>query len=173
MEPLKAKFILEIIGRPAEHIISSLNDLVVRMGQEKGAVILNKEIHKPKQVEKTDNLWTSFADVELEFNSVQHFLNVVMTYMPAHVEVFSPENFQFNTFELNELTNFIVGKLHNYDALAKKLMSEREILINKLEYLRNGGKIEDVFKPVQQVQNNQNLNEKKKEIKRKKSKKKN
>ncbi len=171
---LKAKFILEIMGRPAEHLINALNDLVVRMGQEKGIKILTKEIHKPKQVEETDNLWTSFADIEMEFDSMGRFLNAVMTYMPAHVEVFSPENFQFNTFELNELANFIVGKLHNYDALAKKLMGEREILINKLEYLRNGGKIEEVFKPVQQVKNNQDSNNEKKETKKnKKSKKKN
>ncbi len=173
MESIKAKFILEIIGRPAEHITEALNELIVRIGQEKGIIILFKEIHKPKQVEKADNLWTSFADLEMEFVSTQHFFNAIMTYMPAHVEIFSPEKFQFNTFELNELANFIVGKLHNYDALAKKLMGEREILINKLEYLRKGGNIENVFKPTQQVQNNQDSNEKKKEIKKKKSKKKN
>ena len=96
-----------------------------------------------------------------------------MMYMPAHVEVVNPDSFKFNAFEMNELSNFLVARLHNYDAVAKRLMSEQEILIRKLEYLRNGGKMEDVFgKP--QSQNTQVIEQKKdkKEKKSKKSKKK-
>lgn len=145
MEKISAKFIIEILGRPAEHLMSSLTDLVAKIGTEKGVSVVSKTINKPKPVEKTDNLWTAFADVELTFDKVPLFFNTIMTYMPAHVEVFDPETLKFNTFELNELANFIVGRLHNYDALAKRLMSEREILIRKLEHLRNGGKLEDVF----------------------------
>jgi hypothetical protein len=154
MESVKAKFILEAIGRPAEHLTNTLNELVNRISQDKGISVISKEIHKPKTIEKVENLWSSFADVEIEFQNVQHFFNAVIMYMPAHVEVFHPENLRFDTFELNELANFIVGRLHNYDAIAKKLMGEREILINKLEYIRKGGKIEEVFKPVQTNQNN-------------------
>ena len=147
MSALTANFIIEILGRPAEHLQATLGELVDRIGVEKGVAVLRKEIHKPKPVEKTDNLWTTFAEVELRFETLPLFFNSVMTYLPAHIEVVEPESFKFNTFELNELTNFIVGRLHNYDALAKRIMNERDILINKLEYLRTGGKLSDVFAP--------------------------
>ena len=153
MSSITAKFILEILGRPAEHLTSSLNELVDKMGSEKGIKIISKEVHKPKAVEKTDNLWTAFADIEMEFETLQHFFNAVMMYMPAHVEIVEPESFRINAFEMNELANFLVARLHNYDAVAKKLMGEQEILISKLEYLRKGGKMEDVFgTPEQQAE---------------------
>ena len=152
MSSITAKFILEILGRPAEHLTSSLNELIAKMGSEKGISVVSKDVHKPKAVEKTDNLWTAFADIELNFETVQHFFNAVIMYMPAHVEIVAPDSFKINTFEMNELSNFIISRLHNYDAVAKKLMGEREILIRKLEYLRDGGKMEDVFgKPEQRV----------------------
>ena len=151
MEQISAKFILEILGRPAEHLTTALEELIAKIGTEKGIVLVSKKINKPTPVEKAENLWTAFADIELKFETLPHFFNAVMTYMPAHVEVFDPESLKFNTFQLNELANFVVAKLHNYDALAKRLMGEREILIRKLEHLRNGGKIEDVFPKEQPV----------------------
>ncbi len=151
MSKIGSKFIIEILGRPPEHLESSLNDLVDRLGTEKGISVISKNFGKPKPVEKVDNLWTAFADVELNFETLAHFFNAIMAYMPAHVEVFEPENFKFSAFELNELANFMVSKMHNYDAVAKKLMGEREILIRKLEHLRTGGKLEDVFPKEQQA----------------------
>ncbi len=152
MEQISAKFIVEILGRPPEHLATTLDELITKLGSEKGIQIVNKTINKPKPTEKAENLWTAFADVELKFETLPHFFNAIIMYMPAHVEVFDPETLKFNTFELNELANFIISRLHNYDAIAKRLISEREILVNKLEYLRKGGKIEDVFgKPQEQA----------------------
>lgn len=164
---LKAKFILEILGRPAEHLEKALADLVDKIGSEKGVSLLHKEINKPKKVEKMENLWTSFADLDLSFESLPVFFNTLSTYLPAHVEIYEPEIFKMNTFELNEFSNFVVNKLHNYDALAKRVMSEREILINKLEYIRKGGNPKDVFAPAAP-----NVPEVKKETKKSKKKKK-
>ncbi|MEK6915827.1 MAG: hypothetical protein AABW89_04780 [Nanoarchaeota archaeon] len=150
MPVLKSKFILEILGRPAEHLEKSLSELVDKMGSDKGLSIIHKEIHKPKKVEKADNLWTTFADIDLSFESLPIFFNAIMTYLPAHIEVYEPDLFKINAFELNEFANFVVSRLHNYDALAKRMMSEREILINKLEFLRNGGDPKVVFAPQNQ-----------------------
>ncbi|MSS74199.1 hypothetical protein EXS72_00990 [Candidatus Pacearchaeota archaeon] len=172
MSSIVAKFILEILGRPPEHLTSSLSELVTKLGTEKGTSIVSKELHKPKPVEKTDNLWTAFAEIEIKFDSLQHFFNTIIMYMPAHVEIVEPDSFKINSFEINELANFMISRLHNYDAITKKLMGEREILIGKLEHLRKGGKMEDVFAKPQTPQNVQpkieNQIEKKKKSKKKK-----
>ena len=149
MAALTAKFILEILGRPPEHLKGTINELVDKMGTEKGVAILKKEIHDLKKVEKAENLWTTFAEVELRFESIPLFFSAMITYLPAHVEVYEPDLFKLNAYELNEFANFIISRLHNYDALAKRMMGERDILINKLEYLRKGGDPKKVFAPEQ------------------------
>ena len=78
MEKIGAKFIIEILGRPPEHLESSLNDLIDRLGTEKGIKVVNKSFGKPKPVEKVENLWTAFADVELNFETLSHFFNTIM-----------------------------------------------------------------------------------------------
>jgi hypothetical protein len=144
---IKAKFIIEIMGRPAEHIKEALNTLVIKMGSDEGVELLGKTYHDPKKIEKVDNLWTAFADVELSFDNIHRFFNAIMTYMPAHVEIFEPENFKLDVAGINELANYFTATLHKYDAIAKKVVGEKEILIRKLEHLRQGGKLEDVFPP--------------------------
>ena len=173
MTALTAKFIIEIMGRPVEHLEKSLSELIDKMGSEKGTSILHKEIHKTKKVEKVDNLWTTFADVEMKFETLPLLFNAIMTYLPAHIEVYEPESLKLNIFEINEFANFVVGRLHNYDALAKRMMSEQEILISKLEYLRKGGDPKLVFNPPQQeIKQEPNLKGEKDKKTRKKLKKK-
>jgi hypothetical protein len=145
MANLKAKIIIEIMGRPPEHIKEALNTLVIKMGSEKGIKILDKNYHEPEKVEKTDNLWTSFAEVDLEIETLEHFFNMLIIYMPSHVEIYEPDKFKLDAPALNNLSNFVVSKLHKIDGLAKSAINERDILINKLEYLRKGGKMEDIL----------------------------
>lgn len=173
MVALKAKFIIEILGRPVEHLEKTLSDLIDKLGTERGVSLLHKEINKAKKVEKAENLWTAFADLDLGFESLPIFMNTVVTYMPAHVEIYEPEGFKMNAFEMNEFVNFVVSRLHNYDALAKRMMGEREILISKLEYIRKGGDPKEVFKPIPQPMPQPPQKEEKKEKPKKKKKSKN
>ncbi len=134
---LKAKLIIEIMGRPPEHIKEALNTLVVKMGSENGVSLISKEYHEPRPVENTDNLWIAFADVEAEFDVLERFFSICMSYMPSHVEIYEPEKFKLDAGMLNSLGNFLISKLHNYDAIAKRLLGERDILINQLNVLKN------------------------------------
>ncbi|MDP4039868.1 MAG: hypothetical protein Q8P57_04800 [Candidatus Pacearchaeota archaeon] len=145
MENIKAKFIIEIMGRPPEHIKETLNTLVIRIGSDKGVSLIDKRYGEPTPVKENKNLWTAFAEVDLEFETIGHFFISILSYMPAHVEIYEPSKIKLNMAELNDLSSIIVNKLHNYDAIAKSLLGEKEILINKLEYLRQGGSLEKVF----------------------------
>jgi hypothetical protein len=147
-EKLKANMILEIMGRPPEHVKESLNTIVVKMGSEKGTNVVDKKYHDPKPIEEKNvkDLFVAFAEVGVEFDSLTHFLSVIMGYMPSNVEVYEPEKFKLNSSDVNEMSNFLMGKLHRYDEMAKRLIGERDILIRQLEYIRRGGKVEDLEK---------------------------
>tara|TARA_Y100000310_G_C20526296_1_gene736216 strand:- start:224 stop:709 length:486 start_codon:yes stop_codon:yes gene_type:complete len=137
MSKIKAKLIVEIMGRPPEHIKEALNTLIVRMGSEKGISLIDKKYHEPKPIEESKDLFIAFADVEAEFETLENFFNILMGYMPSHAEIYEPEKFKLDANNLNELGNFILSKLHRYDSIAKRALTERNILFEQLNKLKS------------------------------------
>jgi|SRR3989344_927709 len=132
MEKIQAIMILEILGKPADYVSGSLNELVNRLGKEKGVKILNKQFHEPLSVKESKELFTTFAELEIEFETIEMYLAVLFAYMPAHVEVVSPENLALPAAYFNDLGNKIIQRMHNYDAITKKTLYENQILLDKL-----------------------------------------
>ena len=50
MEKVKANLIIEILGRPPEHIVSSLNLLIDQMSKEQGVSVLRRRVNEPKKI---------------------------------------------------------------------------------------------------------------------------
>ena len=102
MQKIQVNLIFEILGRPPEHIKEALNTLVIKMGSEKGVKLLSKTYHEPKKVEdpKAHDLYTAFAEVSLELDSMGDYFKIIFTYMPANIELVSPESISFNNFEV-------------------------------------------------------------------------
>lgn len=133
MPQIQSSFILEILGRPVEHVKEALNTLVLKLGSEKGINIIDKEIHEPVLVENSKDLFTSFADVQLEIDSLEKYFAVLFAYMPSNVEITSPPNLTLSNAILNELGNSLIQRLHQYDAIAKSSIAEREFLLGKIK----------------------------------------
>ena len=53
--------------------------------------------------------------------------------MPSNVEVLSPSAFKLSNEEISSLGNSLISRLHMYESVAKKLVSDRDVLINKLK----------------------------------------
>lgn len=131
-EKIQAHLILEILGRPAQHIKDALNELLKKLDSEKGIKVISKDEHEPVPIKDSD-LFTSFADVTVELDSMQQYFGIMFAYMPAHIEIISPENFNLSNFQFNELGNRLLSRLHEYDAITKKVIFERNILVEKLK----------------------------------------
>lgn len=130
-ENLKAVLMLEILGRPAEHIKKILSEIIDKLGKEENVKITGTKIAEPKPLEE-QNLFTSFAEVELE-TSLQILMALCFTYMPSHVEIISPERLEIKNNELNIFLNELARRLHQYDELAKALMIERQIIAKQVK----------------------------------------
>ena len=133
MGKLQAQIILEILGRPPENVKNALNQLVEKLDSEKGIKILNKKIHEPKPIEQVKDLYTAFADITLELDSIDNYFGILFAYMPSHVELIEPDKLEVSNFELSELANKLTQRLHSYDAITKKMITERDILLKKLQ----------------------------------------
>ena|SRR3989344_2490396 len=133
MDKIQALLVIEILGRPPEHIKEALNTLVVKLGSEKGVRITNKNYYDPVPAKDSDSLFTTFAEIEVEFDSIENYFGILFAYMPSHVEVIYPEKITLTNSHLNEFANILVRRLHDYDAIAKKLVFERDVMMEKLK----------------------------------------
>lgn len=149
-----ATFIIEMLGKPADYVEATLNELIEKLGQENGVKIMEKKVHEAKNVEKTE-LFTSFAEIEAEFDGITNILNMAFAYMPSHFEIVSPEEIKIQNHEISELIIQTILKLHKYDELAKKMVVDNTILENKVKELVN------YIKSAQKIEVIENIEEKK------------
>lgn len=132
MSSIETRLILEILGRPAEHVVKTLQELIERMGKEKGVHITKHLIHEPVLVKDSKDLFTTFAEVEVTFDSLAAYMQIIFSVMPSNVEIISPERMTLSNEELSTLGTQVLNKLHFYESVVKRLVSEREILMNRL-----------------------------------------
>ncbi len=131
-ESVRAILILEILGRPAGHVKEILSKIIEKLEKEKNVRLLDKRIAEPKEIEGQENIFTSFAEVEIETN-LQTLMLLIFAYMPSHIDIITPEDLRIKNSDLNLFLNELARKLHRYDELAKTLMMERQIIAKQIQ----------------------------------------
>ncbi len=125
-----AIFIIEMAGRPAEHVEKTLKDFVEVFSKQKEVEILDKVFHEPHPVE---NLFSCFVEIEFITENVTRLLNLVFEFMPSSVEIIEPETLRMSVADANALANDLSTRLHQYDAIAKKVQIEKKIIEKQFE----------------------------------------
>ena len=138
-ENIKAVLILDIIGRPPEHLVKMLEDVIGDMGKEKGVIVKSKSIKEPAFMKDNKEFYTTFAEVEVEVEDIRYLAGLMFKYMPAHIEVISPENISIQNNGWSEILSEIVRNLHSYDEVARIMQIDNQKLIKKVIEL--GGKV--------------------------------
>lgn len=133
MSKIQTSMVIEILGRPPEHVTEAINGIVEKIGTEKGVKLLEKTCHEPIPVEGSKDLFTTFADIMVELDSLDDYFKVMFTYMPSHIELISPEKITLINSDLNMLGNKLMQRLHEYDAITKKVILEHDIALKKLQ----------------------------------------
>ncbi len=141
---IKAFFIFEILGRPAEYIKEALGKIIDEFERLPGIKVLKKTIYDAKPVEKTKakDLFTSFAEAEIGADKIEEILLIIFNSLPSHVEILEPAEYRLKNFELSTLLTEITKKLHQYDEIAKTSILEKNALLNKLKEMQ-GNQIEN------------------------------
>jgi len=134
---IRAMLIFEMLGRPPEHVKETMSQLVDKLGELPGIEICKKTVHEPKPVEDKNakDLFTTFAEVEILGNDINNLVNLVFFAMPSHIEIIEPGELILRNNEISGLLSSLTVKLHRYDEIAKAIVLERNVLINKLKEL--------------------------------------
>ena len=151
---IKAIIMFEVIGKPPEHLIETLDNLIKQLDEEKGVEVKSKDIKEPvpmkeknetkgsedeKRVKPKEIFYTTFAEVEIEVEEISSIAYLIFRYMPAHVEIISPELIALTNNGWNEIFNELARRLHSYDEVARVSQVEKTILGRKLKELMGKG----------------------------------
>ena len=127
----RARVIIEILGSPKEHVEETIHKVVKKIeDEEKNIKLINGKSYEANEVK---GLWSSFAELELEFNNLYDLIGFSFDYMPSTIEILKPEKIDIDMYDINELLNDLLAKLHNYDMVTKNLSAENIVLKRQLE----------------------------------------
>jgi hypothetical protein len=132
---LKAIFILEIIGRPAEHLTKTLNKIIDDLGNEKGVKVTSRDVKNPIEMEDQKDFYTTFAEINIEVEEVSQIAGLMFKYMPANVEIVEPELIALTNNGWNEILNELTRRLHGYDEVSRVLQMKNAQMQRKLKEL--------------------------------------
>ena len=134
---LRAALIIEVLGKPADYIVGSLNLAVEALEKNKKAEVLAKKIHPATLVKDTKEVYTTFAEVEILVPEMSKLVEIIFDYMPSSIEILEPTSFSLKLEDANAVLNDLIGRIHQYDAVLKKMRLELGILAQRLRELEN------------------------------------
>ncbi len=129
---IRAILIVEVIGRPPEHLTETLNNIISKIDEEKGVDVKEKKLHESVLMKEQKDFYTSFAEVEIEVEEILNLAILMFKYMPANVEILSPELIALTNNGWSDIFSELTRRLHGYDEVARIIQVEKNILEKKL-----------------------------------------
>ena len=132
---IRSIIILEIIGKPPEHLINTLEEIIKKIGEEKGVNVIDKKMNEPVLMQNSKEFYTTFAEVELEVEEILYLAIIMFKYMPAHVEVLEPELIALTNNGWTDILSELTRRLHGYEEVARAIQIQNAKMQQKLREL--------------------------------------
>lgn len=129
--------IVEIAGRPADHLKKALEEHIGRLDKLKDVSVVSRKFAEPTLIEETKQIFSCYAEVEIEVESFFRLNELIFDFMPSSVEVLEPDKVSFNTQEASMFLNDLAGRLHKYDEIAKIVNLRNRQLMKAYEELQS------------------------------------
>jgi hypothetical protein len=120
-----AIMIIEMMGRPKEHLQGALVEHISKLESTKGITMIKKMFSEPRLLDEKTGLYTIFSEVEFNCSNLLDLMNIIFDFMPASIEVVDPATLNLSSEEATLVMNALTGRLHKYDEVAK-IMKNRE-----------------------------------------------
>ena len=120
---LKIKTIVEIAGFPKEFVGETMHKVINNLKSNE-----NIKIHKIElaEVAEIKQLFSTFADMDLEFKEIPDFLAFCYDYLPSTVEILDTEKIAMPVREFTNGLNDMLAKLHQYNLTMNHLVNQIE-----------------------------------------------
>lgn len=122
---LRCKIIIEVLGKPKEHVEKALKMYVDRIRQDPDLIILREDFADAKQKKE---LWATFAELEMVVKGIRKLIAFCFDYMPSSIQILKPENYNLDRSMIEDFANDLQARLHEVDMIVKKQKNENEFL---------------------------------------------
>ena len=126
---LHCSLVVEIVGKPAEHVAKALDLLLTKLAKEKKVQLLEEKRHKPKE---DKDFFTTFAEVEVAVQDVTTLTALCFDYMPSSIEVIAPDEVKFQATDVSDFLNDFLAQFHQTALRLKNSVLANNLLNNNL-----------------------------------------
>ncbi len=128
---------IEVLGRPEEYVENALSEYLVKLKADKKYKVLSADKAAVKKLE-TQDLWSVYAELEMETEKLEHLMVFCFEYMPSVIEIIRPGELIINDGEFSLFLSDLQGKLHHVDMVAKQMKFEHDQMKQNMhKLLRN------------------------------------
>jgi len=138
------RVVVEMLGKPIEHVDKSIRGVLDKIKEEKDFIVIKGKLAKPKKRETgvkeagvIQEMWSTFAEVELLFKDLTAVTYFCFEYMPSSIEIIEPQTFSARAIEMSEFFNDLQTKLHQVVMAAKQMKSKQIFLEKNIQGLLN------------------------------------
>lgn len=126
---LRIKAIIEVLGKPKEHVDSTIQKVIDELKKREGIKIISHEI---AESEKVEHFFSTYADVELKLSNLDNLIDFCFDFLPSNVEILEPETLNFDSHILAEYMNDLLAKLHQQSMIIRNLHAENLMMKGKI-----------------------------------------
>ncbi len=123
---IHVRTIIEMVGKPKEHLVSTLKDYVKKLAEFDQYIILSEDFADP--AENEGGMFNAFVELELLVKSSEDLAWFCFDYLPASVEVIEPTGIKYKGNEFTNFLNDLLGRLHSLDMNFKTFKSQNDML---------------------------------------------
>jgi len=126
---IRCKIIIEVLGKPKEHVEQSLKMYVEKIKKDPELIVLNTEFADAKEKEE---LWATFSELDIVIKGIPKLIAFCFDYMPSSIEITKPEEFSMKKSTIENFINDLQARLHQIDMIVKNQKNENEFLKQNL-----------------------------------------
>ncbi len=131
---IRCKTIIEILGKPKEHVENSIKEYTEHIKKDPDLVVLDEYYSELKEEGK---LWTKFVELDLVIKGTKKLISFCFEYMPSSMEVLKPEHLVMTNPEISRFLNDLQARLHNVDMVVKQLKAENDFIKQNMNAIIN------------------------------------
>src|SRR3989338_1284333 len=126
---IRCKVIIEVLGKPKEHVEKSIRDYVDKIKKDPELVVMNADFSEAEEKEK---LFAVFVELDIVIKGMPKLIGFCFDYMPSSIEITKPEEFAVKKSTIEDFINDLQARLHNVDMIVKKQKNENTFLKKNL-----------------------------------------
>ena len=133
------RVIIEILGKPKEHIEKALRIVVEKIKEQKDIKVVEEKLF---DAEKQEEMFSIFAELGVLFMDIETLVGFCFDFMPSSIEILDPQKLSFDSNDFAGLINDLLTKLHQMTFKVVQNDTEKKVLKkNMLNMLKNTVKI--------------------------------